>query len=121
MKVLDFGLAKAIETAAAPSAQAMNSPTRSAHATEAGIILGTAAYMSPEQAAGSSSDFLSKSTGRHPADSRQQFVQNDTGTLPTLHSLCDPVADVPKLSVLYRDPSCTLAALTATEDPDQAL
>ena len=52
MKVLDFGLAKAMETAAAPSAHAMNSPTLSAHATEAGIILGTAAYMSPEQAAG---------------------------------------------------------------------
>jgi serine/threonine-protein kinase len=52
VKVLDFGLAKAMDTAAAPSAQAMNSPTVSAHATEAGVILGTAAYMSPEQAAG---------------------------------------------------------------------
>jgi Tol biopolymer transport system component len=52
VKVLDFGLAKAIEPAAASSAHATNSPTLSIHATQAGIILGTAAYMSPEQAAG---------------------------------------------------------------------
>ena len=52
VKVLDFGLAKAMDPAGASSATAMNSPTLSIHATEAGLILGTAAYMSPEQAAG---------------------------------------------------------------------
>ena len=52
VKVLDFGLAKAMEPASATRANAMNSPTLSMHATQAGIILGTAAYMSPEQAAG---------------------------------------------------------------------
>jgi serine/threonine-protein kinase len=52
VKVLDFGLAKAMEPAGAASANAMNSPTLSMHATQAGIILGTAAYMSPEQASG---------------------------------------------------------------------
>ena len=52
VKVLDFGLAKAVDPTAGSSAAAMNSPTLSLHATEAGIILGTAAYMSPEQAAG---------------------------------------------------------------------
>ncbi len=52
VKVLDFGLAKAMESPAS-SAHAMNSPTISLHATQAGMILGTAAYMAPEQARGS--------------------------------------------------------------------
>src|SRR5262247_2096152 len=51
VKVLDFGLAKAFDPAV-PSGNATLSPTLSMHATQAGIILGTAAYISPEQAAG---------------------------------------------------------------------
>jgi Tol biopolymer transport system component len=52
VKVLDFGLAKAIDSTVNSGVNAMNSPTLSLHATQAGVILGTAAYMSPEQARG---------------------------------------------------------------------
>jgi serine/threonine protein kinase/Tol biopolymer transport system component len=55
VKVLDFGLAKIGGT---PVSQTDNSPTLTTGQTEAGVILGTAAYMSPEQAKG------------HPVDHR---------------------------------------------------
>ena len=55
VKVLDFGLAKALEGDAL-SQDVSTSPTISHMATQAGILLGTAAYMSPEQARGKSVD-----------------------------------------------------------------
>ena len=55
VKVLDFGLAKAFEGDAANERHS-NSPTLSMAATMHGVILGTAAYMSPEQARGKAVD-----------------------------------------------------------------
>ncbi len=51
VKVLDFGLAKAL-TGDASSPDQTHSPTLTAAATQAGVVIGTAAYMSPEQARG---------------------------------------------------------------------
>jgi len=55
VKVLDFGLAKAVDVESVPESPSL-SPTMTTAGTRAGVILGTAAYMSPEQARGKAVD-----------------------------------------------------------------
>ena len=56
VKVLDFGLAKAADPAGGLAADAMSSPTFTSPDTQLGVVLGTAAYMAPEQATGKAVD-----------------------------------------------------------------
>jgi Tol biopolymer transport system component len=52
VKVLDFGLAKALASEPSPGSDPSLSPTVTSAGSMAGVVLGTAAYMSPEQARG---------------------------------------------------------------------
>lgn len=56
VKVLDFGLARAFQGESTAEEETLNSPTITAAMTGDGVILGTAAYMSPEQARGTTVD-----------------------------------------------------------------
>jgi Tol biopolymer transport system component/tRNA A-37 threonylcarbamoyl transferase component Bud32 len=95
VKVLDFGLAKTGVTQSAP--QSDESPTMSLHQTEAGVVLGTAAYMAPEQAKGKDVDkradiwafgcvFYEMLTGAppHQGDSSQETLASILRDAPDL-------------------------------------
>jgi serine/threonine-protein kinase len=77
IKILDFGLAKALSGETRPVARGSDSPTLTLGATQVGMILGTAAYMAPEQIKGKDVDrradiwafavvFYELLTGGHP-------------------------------------------------------
>ena len=68
VKVLDFGLAKALEPAGSAPSASVNSPTMTTPAmTQAGMILGTAAYMSARAGARASRSTSAPTSGRSAA------------------------------------------------------
>src|SRR6516225_3573561 len=123
VKILDFGLAKALEeTPAAGSIS--DSPTVSAAATREGIILGTAAYMSPEQARGKTVDRRCDiwSFGAvlfEMVSGKQAFAGEDVS-----HTLAAVIMKDPDWSVLPDDQPPSLGRLLRrclTKDPKQRL
>jgi Tol biopolymer transport system component/predicted Ser/Thr protein kinase len=111
VKVLDFGLAKAIDPVESSPSALINSPTMSVRATAMGMILGTAAYMSPEQAAGKPVDkrtdlwafgvvLLEMLTGR-------QTFEGETVS----HVLASVLKDTPDLSALPVDTPAPIRTL----------
>ena len=111
VKVLDFGLAKALDTT--PQGDPSQSPTLTAAATQMGVIMGTAAYMSPEQARGRPVDkradiwsfgavLFEMLTGRRPFEGRD--VSETLGAVLRLDPDWDalPGNTPPRMSTLIR-------------------
>ncbi len=93
VKVLDFGLAKAVNERAAPTGP--DSPTLTMRATEAGLILGTAGYMSPEQAAGKNvdrrADIWSFGVVLHELLTGKRMFDGETVSHTLAHVLTGPI------------------------------
>jgi Tol biopolymer transport system component len=114
VKVLDFGLAKALEPIGSARASVSMSPTLSIHATHAGLILGTAAYMAPEQARGKPVDtradiwafgvvLFEMLTGRRPFDPLTSTGSSRASSSGDGDSVSDTLA-----SILKSEPTWSL-------------
>ena len=141
VKILDFGLAKAIapdtDDPSRPGS-ASNSPTLTARATQVGMILGTAAYMAPEQARGRAvdrrADIWAFGVVLYEMLSGRRAFEGDDVTTTLANVIKDDIdvaaipADVPPLvrrllrRCLEKDPKRRLSAIgDARLDIDEAL
>ena len=126
VKVLDFGLAKALAAShgSEDPADVTHSPTITAHMTVAGVILGTAAYMSPEQAKGEEADKRSDiwSFGVVLAEmlgGRRPF--EDSTASETLASVLKSAPDLSRLPAGLPPPLLRLIDRCLRKDPDERL
>jgi serine/threonine protein kinase len=104
VKVLDFGLAKALDANASnATADAMNSPTLTARGTQMGMILGTAAYMAPEQA-----------RGRAAARAPLTATTSPTSSLPLSPKI--PIGRASRRTRRGRSASCSCVACRKNPD-----
>lgn len=122
-KVLDFGLAKALEGDVAIT-DISNSPTLSLAATQAGVLLGTAAYMSPEQARGKKvdrrTDIWAFGAVLYEMLTRKQAFAGETIS----DTLAAVIRAEPDWSVIPQDVSRSIVQLLRrclTKDPNQRL
>ena len=116
VKVLDFGLAKAMETPSTNTTTS-NSPTLSLAETNAGVILGTAAYMSLEQAKGfeadQRSDIFSFGCVLYEMLTGRQLFQGDT----VAEVLAGVLAREPDMTTLPANLNPRIADLSEPADP----
>jgi len=124
VKVLDLGLATALPGTEPESSDPSNSPTLTMGGTEIGVILGTAAYMSPEQASGKRVDKRSDIwsfgvvlwemlTGRRafPGEAFSEIIGNVLNREPDWDALPDATPESIRLLVrrcLKKDPTLRL-------------
>ncbi|MBC7855630.1 MAG: serine/threonine-protein kinase, partial [Pirellulaceae bacterium] len=121
VKVLDFGLAKALALEPPTAPDSANSPTLTMNATQAGLIMGTAAYMSPEQARGQRvdkhSDIWSFGVIAYELlTGRKLFAESDNVS-DILAAVLRQDIDLSKVPVRFR----RLLGLCLTRDPSKRL
>src|ERR1035438_5118678 len=99
LKVLDFGLAKALSADTASTGNPASSPTLTMQGTMAGVIMGTAAYMSPEQARG------------QKVDKRADIWSFGVVFYDFLFVICVHPVVIGELVGKYRKPACTCSRI----------
>ena len=126
VKVLDFGLAKAIAAAIAPDSAVdpAHSPTVTVHGTKGGVILGTAAYMSPEQARGKAidkrTDIWAFGCVLYEMLARQRAFAGET-TSDVIAAIIEREADGSKLPAATPPPVRRVIERCLRKDPKQRL
>ncbi|HET7205911.1 MAG TPA: protein kinase [Terriglobales bacterium] len=107
IKILDFGLAKLAQTSAAKSA---NGATMTSSHTAAGMVLGTASYMAPEQVRGEAADprtdIFAFGTILYEMLSGRRAFRRDTSAETMTAILKDDPPDVSEISGIAISPIC---------------